>query len=426
MEDLKEYIKNVLEEEELIEIKGDALGKIVPDRETRDKKWVYEKFFTIEPVEQTPEPIEEAQEEEDLLEPFRDVPKPLDVSIPKVEVPKREFPLQEKPRPPEHEEEISPRTKELLNDIEEMNRLYDVTYITYNLDKVKSKFLQLLSERNKLLDKNPYVIERIDKNLQEIKKRIGRVEEKKESDEVRKGYEVFLGRLDRILREYTKKYIAANSEEVRRTYLQLLDEKDSMAEKYPQLKEVAENRIRTLRDRIDTVERGKDLKKEVLAIMKLSSEITERAKKGDLEGLVRDYKSCAARYEAIAKEVPKPVSDKVKKRLSECKRLLKSLKKRREVGERKKEERTVRTSKYEVQGIKVYWSTYMKDIEQLQKRLSRARSSHYFELYNKFNKLRDTYSNLVKRNVIPEKELQKARIELSRSFDILENLKNEM
>ena len=31
-----------------------------------------------------------------------------------------------------------------------------------------------------------------------------------------------------------------------------------------------------------------------------------------------------------------------------------------------------------------------------------------------------------KRNVIPETELQKARIELSKSFDVLETLKNEM
>jgi hypothetical protein len=427
MEDLEEYIKNVLEEEELVEIKGDALGKIVPDREKRDKSWVYKKFFTLEPLEAMPETVEEVpEEEEDLLETFKEVPKPLEISVPEVEVPKREVSIAEKPRPPAHEEEISPRTKELLNNVEEVNRLYDITYVTYNLDKVKSKFLQFLSERNKLLDKNPYVVERIDKNLEEIKKRIASVERKKESDETRKGHEAFLGKLDRVLREYTKKYIAANAEEVRRMYLQLLDEKDSMGNKFPQLREVAENRIQTLRDRIDTVERGKDLKKEVLAIMKLSSEIMERAKRGDLEGLTSNYKTCVTRYEAVAKEIPKPVGDKVRKRLTECKRILQSLRNKKKVREKRKEETTARTSRYEVQGIKIYWNTYMKEIDDLKKQLSRAKSSHYFELYNRFNKLRDTYANLVKRNVIPEKELQKARIELSESFTTLESLKNEM
>jgi hypothetical protein len=87
---------------------------------------------------------------------------------------------------------------------------------------------------------------------------------------------------------------------------------------------------------------------------------------------------------------------------------------------------TVRTSQYEVQGLKIYWNTYMKEVQGFNKLLSRAKSHQYFELYNKFNKLRDTYSNLVKREAIPQTELQKARIELSKSFDVLETLKNEM
>lgn len=425
MEDLEEYIKNVLEEEELIEIKGEAFGKIVSDSKIRDKSWVYEKYFTLEPVEAFPKEFT-PREEEDLLKPFEEVPTPLEVSIPEIEVPKREFPLPEKPRPPIHEEEISPRTKELLKEVEEINRLYDATFITYNLDKVKSKYLQLLNERNKLLEKNPYVIERMDKSLAEMKERIRKVTQKKKSKEIRGEYEIFLGKLDRMLREYTKKYIAANSGEVRRKYLELLDEKDSMDLRFPQLREVVEKRIQELRDRIDTVERSKDLKKEVLAIMKLSNEIIERAKKGDLKGLMSNYSTCVNRYESISKEIPKPVSDKIKNKLAECNRVLKSLKETKETREKMVQEETIKTSRYEVQGLKIYWSTYMKEIQDFSKRTSRAKSHQYFELYNKFNKLRDTYSNLVKRNVIPETELQKARIELSKSFDVLETLKNEM
>ena len=426
MEDLKKYIKNVLDEEELIEIKGEAFGKIVSDSESRDKSWVYEKFFTIEPVEEPSEEKDQEKREEDLLKPFEEVPTPAEVSIPEIEVPKREFPLPEKPKPPKHEEEISPRTRELLKEVEEINRLYDITYITYNLDKVKSKYLQLLNERNKLLDKNPYVIERIDKNLSEIKERINKVSQKKESQKIREEYEAFLDKLDRILREYTKKYIAANSEEVRRKYLELLDEKDRLGPGFPQLKEVAEKRIQELRDRIDTVERTKDLKKEVLAIMKLSTEILEKAKKGDLEGLTSNYRTCVERYESISKELPKAVKDKVKNKLFECNQVLKSLRQKKEATTKAIEREKVTTSRYEVQGLKIYWNTYMKEVLEFSKLLSRAKPYQYFELYNKFNKLRDTYSNLVKRNVIPQTELQKARIELSKSFDMLESLKNEM
>jgi len=426
MEDMKEYIKNVLDEEELIEIKGEAFGRLAPDSEIRDKSWVYKKYFTLEPLEAIPREEITEKEEEDLLKPFEEVPIPLEVSIPEVEVPKREFPLLEKPKPPKHEEEISPRTKELLKEVEEINRLYDTVYILYNLDKVKSKYLQLLNERNKLLDKNPYVIERIDKSLTELKDKINKVSHKKESQKIRGEYEVFLDKLDRILREYTKKYIVSNSEEVRRKYLELLDEKDRMGPGFPQLKEVAEKRIQELRDRIDMVGRSKDLKKEVLAIMKLSNEIIEKAKKEDLEGLMSNYKTCVNRYESISKDIPKPVSDKIKNKLFECNRILKSLKERKVARKEMIQRETVRTSQYEVQGLKIYWNTYMKEVQGFNNLLSRAKSHQYFELYNKFNKLRDTYSNLVKREAIPQTELQKARIELSKSFDVLETLKNEM
>ncbi len=430
MEDLKKYLKDVLDEEELIEIKGDALGKLASTSEERDKSWVYDKYFIIEPEEEVPkeESIEreEREEEEDPLKLFEDVPRPIEVSMPEVKAPKREFPLPKESRPPEHEEEISPKTRDLLRDVEEVNRLYDTTYITHNLDKVKSKYLQLLDKRNKLADKNPYILERLDKNLQQIKKRIGKVEKRKEDRKERKTYDAFINKLDRVLREYTKKYIAAHPEEVRREYLQLLDEKKDLGPGSPQSKEVIEKRIQRLRERIDSVEKSKELKKESIAIMKLANGILERAKKGNTEGVVSDYKNCVNRYESISKNVPKQVSERIKNKLSECKRVIQSLKKKRRTKKQVEEEKKSRATRHEVQGMKIYWNTYMKEVQNFKKNVEKARPHQYFQLYNKFNRLRDTYSNLVRRDVIPQAELQKARLELSKSFDSLEALKDEM
>ncbi|MEA1993280.1 MAG: hypothetical protein U9N35_02640 [Euryarchaeota archaeon] len=424
MEDLKKYMEDVLEEEELIEIKGEAFGKLASESKPRDKSWVYEKYFTLEPEKKEEE--KPPEEEEDPLKLFEDIPEPMKVTPPEVKAPKREFPLPERPRPPKHEEEISPKTKEVLRDAEEANDLYDLTYITHNLDTVRSKYLQLLNERNKLPDKNPYVIERVDKNLGELKKRIAEIEKKKESREKRGEYQDFIRKIDRVLRECTKKYIAAHSEEVRRNYLQLLDEKNNLSSELPQQKEVAEKRVRELRDRIDAVERGKDLKKEVISIMKLSNVILKKVENGKTEGILSNYRNCVDRYESISKDIPKPVADKVKRKLSSCKQVIESLKRTKKRRRRTEKKQKARTSKYEVQGLKIYWKTYLKEIEDFDGSLSRAKPAQYFELYDKFNKLRDTYSNLVKRNVIPQAELQKARIELSNSFGVLEDLKQEI
>ncbi|MHC1598700.1 MAG: hypothetical protein ACXQS3_00480 [Candidatus Methanofastidiosia archaeon] len=378
-QDIKEYIRILKEEQDLIEKKE----KMLESTEQLSK----EEPSAIQTME-SPNEKETHNLEESAMQDTEEVIAQEDIVI------------------------LKP-TKDIAQDLfektEQVLRKYSLAYISQNIENSQLMLLLLEKTASILPFNTDFEIRgNIEHNISSFRELIDSVQENYKKQNEKTLLEGFLTELDKNLRRYTRPQIEKDPERAQYDYNVLIEKKKSLPKGNPTYEMVVTKRLEEFENRILSVIKVHKAKEEHELLEKRIGEFLKHSKSKDFEILYHEYRAIVETYNSIKDNLEKSTLTSLKNNLYLCKEKMDKLKNESKRAIRKQYDTEEKKKKDEYFGIRTFWKEYLNDLRLFTENVNTASPPQYFLLYEKYSSLLNTFYSLVRNDMISKEESQQA------------------
>ncbi|MHC1605125.1 MAG: hypothetical protein ACXQTP_04050 [Candidatus Methanofastidiosia archaeon] len=316
---------------------------------------------------------------------------------------------------------------ELLQKTEDVLRRYSPAFIGQNLEKSKLMLTMLETKSLALPYNTDFEIRgKIGNNVQNFKKLVVDTENTKRKIDEKKLLENFIHKLDKALRRYTKQQISKDPEKAKYVYNILLKEREELPEGNPTFEKIVEKRMVEFEKRIYSISEGEKSKKDFEILHFKINEFLSRSESENFEELIKEYQNLIEHYKRIEDKLEPSMQTHIKSSLYKCKKKIEDLKKFSKKIKFQKNISQERKRKEEYMGIRTFWREYLRDLRHFNDSINIANSSQYFKLYEKYNKFSESFYNLIKKDVLSKEEAINTNQLLEETEQKLEQLRQQI